>query len=335
MRLGLFSAQPYDIDFFSQANQQFGYDIVFHEVALTTNTATLCKGLDAVCVFVNDRLDREMLTILHQHNIHLVALRCAGFNNIDIEAADELEINVVRVPRYSPYSVAEHTIGMMLSLNRKIHRAYARVKESNFSLQGLLGFDLHGKTVGIIGTGAIGTVLAKILTGFGCQIMAYDITPSTECSKLGVQYVSLEKLYADADIISIHCPLTPQTHHLINEPAISKMKQGVMLINTSRGAIIDTRATINGLKSGKLGYLGLDVYEQEGDLFFRDLSGHIIQDDIFERLLTFPNVLVTGHQGFFTYEALSNIANTTLENLSDCANGICTKNLVTQHFFSH
>ncbi len=334
MHIGIFSIQPYDIPCFDQANKKFAHQLTYSNNRLCLETVSLAQGFDAVCVFVHDELNRTVLTQVKENNIHLIALRCAGFNNVDIEAANELEINVVRFPRYTPYAVAEHAVGLMLALNRKIHRAYARVKESNFSLNGLLGFDMHGKTVGIIGTGFIGNVTAKILAGFGVKLLAYDIAPDPDIEKLGVQYVSLEELYTQSDIITLHCPLTPDTHHLINKTSLEKMKDGVMLINTSRGAVLDTTATIDGLKSGKIGYLGLDVYEQEGDLFFKDLSDKVIQDDIFERLLTFPNVLVTGHQGFFTHEAMSNIANTTLENISLCTSGCPTDNLVTKQLFT-
>lgn len=333
MHIGFFSIQAYDIPFFDEANIEFGHQLTYLDSSLCQGTTILTQSFDAVCVFVHDELNRAVLTDLKENNIHLVALRCAGFNNVDIDAANELEINVVRVPRYSPYAVAEHAVGVMLALNRKIHRAYARVKESNFSLNGLLGFDMHGKTIGIIGTGYIGSVTAKILSGFGVKLLAYDIKPDQMCEKLSVQYVSLDELYAQSDIITLHCPLTPDTHHLINENSLNKMKDGIMLINTSRGAVIDTHATINALKSGKIGYLGLDVYEQEGDLFFRNLSDQVIQDDVFERLLTFPNVLVTGHQGFFTKEAMQNIATTTLDNISLCTSGCPTNNLVTKKLF--
>ena len=276
----------------------------------------MAAGFPAVCVFVNDMLNAPVLQTLAEQGTRLIALRCAGFNNVDIRAASSLGLRVVRVPTYSPQSIAEHTVLLMLALNRHLHQAYNRVRNGNFSLQGLLGFELHGKTVGIIGTGHIGSVVVRILHGFRCRLFAHDPLHDPECIALGVEYVSLEQLHAESDIITLHCPLNPQTHYMINGAAIDRMKEGVMLINTSRGAVIDTRAVIEGLKSSKIGCLGLDVYEQEGDLFFRDLSGEVIRDDVFERLLTFPNVLITGHQGFFTAEALSNIAQTTLENIS-------------------
>ena len=245
--------------------------------------------------------------------------RCAGFNNVDIRKAHALGIAVARVPAYSPYAVAEHTIGMVLALNRKLHRAYARVREGNFSLSGLVGFDLHGRTVGIIGTGKIGKVMAKIMNGFGCELLAHDPYPDEECLNLGVRYVDLPEMYAASDIITLHCPLTPSTHHLIDAQALDQMKDGVMLINTSRGGLVDTQAVINALKEGKIGELGLDVYEEEGDLFFQDLSDYLIKDDTFARLLTFPNVLITGHQAFFTKDALLNISETTLSNIHSFA----------------
>ena len=276
----------------------------------------MVAGFPAVCVFVNDTLDAAVLTALATQGTDLIVLRCAGFNNVDIQAASDLGLHVVRVPAYSPHSVAEHSVALMLALNRHLHRAYNRVRNGNFALQGLLGFELRGKTVGIVGTGRIGAAVAQILHGFGCRLIAHDPQPNPGCISLGVEYVPLDKLTAVSDIITLHCPLNQQTRHLIDTAAVARMQQGVMLINTSRGAVIDTLAVIEGLKSSKIGHLGLDVYEQEGDLFFQDLSDQVIQDDVFERLLTFPNVLITGHQGFFTDEALSSIAQTTLQNIS-------------------
>ena len=258
----------------------------------------------------------QYIKILHQQGIRLIALRCAGYNNVDLTAAKELGIAVVRVPAYSPYAVAEHAIALILTLNRKIHRAYNRVREGNFALNGLLGFDLHGRTVGIIGTGKIGRVVSKILHGFGCRLLGYDLYPNQEFANKYGKYIALEDLLRQSDIISLHCPLTPQTHHLIDDKAIAKMKTGVMLVNTSRGGLIDTTAVIKGLKTKQIGYLALDVYEQESNIFFEDMSAEIIQDDVFERLLTFPNVIITGHQAFFTSDALNNIAKTTLNNIS-------------------
>lgn len=329
MKVAVFSTKSYDRKFLEAANLQHGHEFVFFEPRLTSATTVLAAGFPAVCVFVNDRLDAIALQALAEQGVRLIALRCAGFNNVDLNAAAEFNLTVVRVPAYSPYAVAEYTIGLILALNRRIHRAYTRVRESNFSLEGLLGFDLHSRTVGIIGTGKIGAIVAQILKGFGCHLLAYDVAPNPECQALGVQYISLPELFANSDIITLHCPLMPATYHLINSDSIHQMKRGVMLINTSRGALIDTEAAIDGLKSGKIGYLGLDVYEQEEELFFEDLSNTVIQDDTFERLLTFPNVVITGHQAFFTENALTGIAETTLQNLTDFEQGRRCPNQIT------
>ena len=328
MKVAVFSSKPYDRQFFERVNQQYNHELQFFEPSLTSATASLAAGYEAVCVFVNDRLDRDTIEILQSQGIKLIALRCAGYNNVDLNAASELGLTVVRVPAYSPYAVAEHAIALILTLNRKIHRAYYRVREGNFALNGLLGFDLHGRTVGIIGTGKIGRIAGQILHGFGCRILAYDLYPNSEFGDRYGEYVSLEDLFSQSDIISLHCPLTEDTHHLINDSAIASMKPGVMLVNTSRGGLVDTQAVIQGLKSRQIGHLALDVYEQESSLFFEDLSGEIIQDDAFERLLTFPNVIITGHQAFFTEDALNNIAETTLANITaiaenrDCNNQV-------------
>ena len=316
MDMTVFSTKPYDRHCLEAANGTARHGLTFLEPRLTEETARLAEGSEAVCAFVNDDLSRPVLQILAAGGTRLVALRSAGFNHVDLRAADELGLAVGRVPAYSPHAVAEHTVALILSLNRKIHRAWNRVREGNFELEGLVGFDLSGKTVGIVGTGNIGCVLARILAGFGCDLIATDPQENPECAALGVRYVPFEELLAASDIVSLQCPLTPATHHLIDDAAIARMKPGAMLINTSRGAVIDTRAAIRGLKSGALGSLGLDVYEEEGDLFFEDLSNRIIPDDVFSRLLTFPNVLVTGHQGFFTREALGAIASTTIENVT-------------------
>lgn len=316
MRIAVFSTKPYDRRFFESANAEFGHELHFFEPRLTHETLPLATGFPGVCVFVNDVLDATVLQQLASEGLRLVALRCAGFNNVDVPTADRLGVTVVRVPAYSPHAVAEHTVGMMLSLNRKLHRAYGRVREGNFALDGLLGFDMNGRTVGLIGTGKIGLVTAGILKGFGCHILAYDLYPNDQLTAMGGQYVDLPEIYAEADIISLHCPLTAETHHLIDERAVNQMKPGVMLVNTSRGAIIDTRAAIEGLKSGKIGALGIDVYEEESELFFEDHSDRVLIDDVFARLLTFPNVLITGHQAFFTREALEQIARTTLSNVT-------------------
>ncbi|MEN9871203.1 MAG: hypothetical protein RLZZ171_2195, partial [Cyanobacteriota bacterium] len=319
MKVAVFSAKPYDRQFLAQVNQKYGHELKFLDAGLDAQTASLASGFEAVCVFVNDRLDRQTIEILSNQGVKLIALRCAGYNNVDLNAAEELGLVVVRVPAYSPYAVAEHAIALILTLNRQIHRAYNRVREGNFALNGLLGFDLHGRTIGIVGTGKIGRLTGQILSGFGCRILAYDLKPNQKFAEQFGQYVSLEDLFCQSDIISLHCPLTDDTHHLIDTAAISQMKPGGMLINTSRGGLIDTKAVIRGLKSQQIGYLGLDVYEQEGKLFFEDLSGEIIQDDDFERLLTFPNVIITGHQAFFTADALNNIAETTLSNITAIA----------------
>lgn len=329
MKIAVFSTKTYDHEFLETANGQYGHDLVYFQPHLTYETCSLASGFEGVCVFVNDTLNPEVLKYLSEHGTRLVALRCAGFNNVDLFAAAELGITVVRVPSYSPEAVAEHTVALVLSLNRKVHRAYARVREGNFSLEGLLGFNLHDKTIGIIGTGKIGFALAKIMKGFGCTVLAFDPYPNPECRALGVIYTDASGLFKESDIITLHCPLTPATHHLIDSKALAKMKRGVMLINTSRGAVIDTKAVIGALKSGKIGYLGLDVYEEEGDLFFEDLSNEVIQDDVFARLLTFPNVLITGHQAFFTREALQAIAETTLSNIADFEKGESCINQIT------
>jgi D-lactate dehydrogenase len=329
MRIAVFNTKPYDECFLTEANRRFGYELSFFEAHLNHKTVQLAAGYDAVCIFVNDVLDRELLVVLRQNGTGVVLLRCAGYNNVDLEAAAELGMIVARVPSYSPHAVAEHAMALILTLDRKTHRAYNRIREGNFSLEGLLGFDLYQKTVGIIGTGQIGTVMAGLVSGFGCRVLAYDMILNPECVAKGVTYVSMDELLTQSDIISLHCPLTPETRHLINEEAISKMKEGAMLINTSRGGIIDTQAVIDGLKSGRIGALGLDVYEGESELFFEDLSSRVIQDDVFTRLLTFPNVLITGHQAFFTKEALQSIAETTLSNLKiiqegrPCPNEVC------------
>ncbi len=334
MKIALFSAKQYDQEFFNQANQDYEYELSYFEPHLNHSTTQLAQGYPVVCVFPNDTLDRPTLKVLSEQGTHLVALRCAGYNNVDLNAAREYGIRVVRVPAYSPYAVAEHAVALMLTLNRKTHRAFNRVREGNFSLEGLMGFDMHGKTVGIIGTGKIGAVVAHILKGFGCTLLATDPYPDETCVALGVEYVGLSELCSRSDIITLHCPLTPETNHLLDTEMIALMKHGVMLINTSRGATIDTCAVIQALKSGKIGYLGLDVYEEEGDLFFEDLSSKVIQDDVFTRLLTFPNVLITGHQAFLTHEALTNIAETTLKNISDieagrpCANELLAENVL-------
>ncbi|MCH6256404.1 2-hydroxyacid dehydrogenase [Puniceicoccaceae bacterium K14] len=329
MKIAVFSSKPYDSQFLDAANTRYGYELVYIESHLNEITASLTKGFDAVCVFVNDDLGSETLEVLHSAGVRWVALRCAGFNNVDLEGAERLGIGVVRVPEYSPYAVAEHAVALMLSLNRKIHRAHNRIREGNFSLNGLLGFDLHGKTVGVIGTGKIGQVFAQIMKGFGCPTLAFDPYPNDRCKELGVKYVGLDELLGESDIISLHCPLNKDTKHVVNASAISKMRDGVMLVNTSRGGLIDSLALINGLKSGRIGSVGLDVYEEEEDLFFEDLSNTVIQDDVFARLMTFPNVLISSHQAFFTSNAMEKIANVTFANLEQLAKGMDCPNKVT------
>ncbi len=315
MRVAVFSTKSYDKAYLDAANAG-QHQLVYLEPRLDSTTVFAAEGAQAVCVFVNDVLDAEVIAMLAKLNVQLITLRCAGFNHVDLEAAKFYGITVARVPEYSPHSVAEHAVALMLTLNRKIHRASARVREANFSLDGLLGFDMHGKTVGVVGTGKIGQCVAKIMAGFGCKVLAFDPYPNQQCIDAGASYVTLETLLSSSDIVSLHCPLTPETHHLIDEKAIKRMRPGVMLINISRGAVIDTRAIIRGLKSGVIGSLGLDVYEEEENLFFRDLSGTVIHDDVFARLLTFPNVVITGHQAFFTDEALSEISKRTIANIS-------------------
>lgn len=314
MNIAVYSTKSYDRKFMDAALAK-GHTLHYFETRLTPDTAMLAKGADAVCVFVNDQVSEPVLKTFKLLGVRLVTLRAAGYNNVDLVAAKRLEIAVARVPAYSPQAVAEHATALILSLNRNIHRAYARVREGNFALEGLLGFNLQDRTVGVVGTGQIGECFAKIMSGFGCLILAHDIAPNPACEKLGVAYVGLSELLARSDIISLHCPLTPLTHHLIDAEAVSQMKHGAMLINTSRGAMVDTQAVVDGIKSGAIGHVGLDVYEEEATLFFEDKSDQVIGDDVFERLLTFPNVLVTGHQGFFTSDALTAIAETTMANI--------------------
>lgn len=330
MRVAVFSTKPYDRRFFDAANRDGLHQLDYFEARLDITSASLAAGYPAVCAFVNDRLDAHTLIRLAESGVQLVALRCAGFNNVDLVAADELGVTVVRVPAYSPEAVAEFTIGLMLALDRCIPRAWARVRENNFALEGLIGRTLGGRTVGVVGTGRIGARVARVLRcGFGCEVLAADQFQDEDLVTAGVEYVPLQTLLTRADVITLHCPLTPETRHLINADVIASARPGVVLVNTSRGALIDTLALIKGLKSHKVGGVALDVYEQEGDLFFEDLSNEIIQDDVFQRLLTFPNVLITGHQGFFTEEALQAIAATTLRNLSDAEAGLPLANAVT------
>ncbi|MBF2099312.1 MAG: 2-hydroxyacid dehydrogenase [Gloeomargaritaceae cyanobacterium C42_A2020_066] len=320
VRVAVFDTKPYDRQFLQAANRGYGHDLVFLEARLQPGTAALALECDAVCAFVNDDLGAVTLARLAAGRPRHVALRCTGFNHVDLQAATRLSMTVTRVTAYSPYSVAEHAVGLILTLNRKFHRAYNRVREGNFSLDGLLGFDLRGCTVGVVGTGKIGQVFGAIMAGFGCRIVGYDPYPNPQFTAVG-DYLPLAQVLAQADILSLHCPLTPETYHLIDGRAIAAMRQGAMLINTSRGGLVDTKALIAGLKARKLGAVGLDVYEEEAGLFFEDRSGEIIDDDQLQRLLTFPNVLITAHQAFFTQNALEEIAAVTLENIAEVAAG--------------
>ncbi|CAN5838385.1 2-hydroxyacid dehydrogenase [soil metagenome] len=317
MKITFFSTQPYDKDFFNRYNDSFGFELVFFETQLNPQTVNLIDKSDAVCVFVNDLVNEKVIEQLALKGVKVIALRCAGFNNVDLEAAKQKNMHVCRVPAYSPQAVAEHAVAMILTLNRKTHKAYNRVREQNFSLNGLLGFDVNGKTIGVIGTGNIGKAFCRIALGFGCKVLAFDIIANKELEAAGVQFVPLIELLQQSDIISLHCPLNEQTKHIINTDTIAMMKKGVMLINTSRGALIDTPAVIMALKSGQLAYLGIDVYEQEEHIFFRDLSATVIEDDTIQRLMSFSNVLVTAHQAFFTQEALTQITITTLRNTEE------------------
>jgi len=314
-KIAFFDTKPYDKKFFNAENENFHFDIKYFKGHLHRDSAVMTKGFDAVCVFVNDIVDREVINILKECGVRLIALRCAGYNNIELGALDE-NIQAVRVPEYSPFAVAEHAVALMLCLNRKLHRAYFRTRDNNFAINGLLGFDMHAKTVGIVGTGKIGRTMVPILRGFGMEVLLYDPYPNEKfAAKTGSRYVSFEELLINSDIISLHCPLTKENEHMINSESISKMKEGIMIINTGRGKLIDTKALIAGLKNGKVGAAGLDVYEEEGGYFFKDHSDIVITDDVLERLLTFPNVLLTSHQAFFTKEALTNIARVTLSNI--------------------
>lgn len=314
MKIAFFSAKSYDKEFFDRFRDN--NELVYWELALNEQTVTLAKGCNAICVFVNDSLNAKVIQQLHEFGIKLIALRCAGFNNVDLETANKLQIPVVRVPAYSPHAVAEHAVALILTLNRKTHKAYNRIREGNFSIETLTGFDLYGKTIGVVGTGKIGQAFSEIMLGFGCTVLAFDIIANKQLEAKGVEYLPLMEVLERADIISLHCPLTELSHYLINDETLAMMKKGSMLINTSRGALVDTKAAVSALKSGHLAYLGIDVYEQEEKLFFNDLSGKVIQDDIIMRLISFPNVLITAHQGFFTEEALTQIATITFQNIA-------------------
>jgi D-lactate dehydrogenase len=319
MKIAFFSTQPYDREYFERYNKL--HKIKFYQAQLNEETADLAKGYDAVCAFVNDQLNVTVIQALAANGVKIIAQRCAGFNNVDIAAARENKMAIVRVPAYSPHAVAEHALALIMTLNRKTHKAYNRVREGNFSLDRLIGFDLYGKTVGVIGTGKIGQCFAHIMVGLGCKVLAFDIIANKELEAAGVEYLPLMDVLKQSNIVSLHCPLTEQTAHLINTHTLSLMKDGAMLINTSRGALIDTKAAITALKKGKLGYLGIDVYEQEEKLFFHDLSENIIEDDDILRLMSFSNVLITAHQGFLTDEALTQIALVTLQNITDFEEG--------------
>ena len=328
MNIAFFSSRPYDEEYFTKANINFSYKLKFFEVKLNAESAGLAKRCQAVCLFVNDHADEATLTILAELGIKLIVLRCAGYNNINLEVAKKLGIKIFRVPAYSPHAVAEHAVALMLTLNRKTHRAHMRVRDGNFSLHGLIGFDFFEKNVGVVGTGKIGIILAKIMLGFGCHVIATDPFPSKELQALGVRYVTKEELFATSDIISLHLPLTKDSTHFINEDSIKHLKPTVMLVNTGRGALMDTKAVVAALKNKQIGSLALDVYEEEENFFFYDHSDEMIDDDVLARLMTFPNVLITAHQAFLTVEALDNIALTTLNNLADYENNKSNQNEV-------
>ncbi len=329
MKLAVYSTKQYDRKYLEHVNQRFGVELEFFEFLLTERTAKNAVGCEAVCIFVNDDASRPVLEELAGLGVKYIALRCAGFNNVDLEAAKQFGLKVVRVPAYSPEAVAEHAIGMMMSLNRHIHRAYQRTRDANFSLEGLIGFNMHGRTAGVVGTGKIGIAALRILKGFGMRLLAFDPYPNPLALDLGVEYVDIKTLFKESDVISLHCPLTPENHHLLDASAFDQMKDGVMIINTSRGGLIDSQAAIDALKQQKIGALGMDVYENERDLFFEDNSNDVIQDDIFRRLSACHNVLFTGHQAFLTEEALTAISETTLQNLQQLEKGEPCQNLLT------
>jgi len=321
MKVAFFSSKSYDQEYFTRMNETFGHDLRFFETRLDSQTVQIARGYDAICAFVNDKIDSKTLKKMKRRGIWLLVLRNAGFNNVDVEAAENNGITILRVPAYSPEAVAEHALALILTLNRKTHKAYNRVREGNFSLERLVGFNISGKTVGVIGTGAIGKAFIKLLKGFNATVVTYDPYPSDELQKQGIRYTSLEELLSLSDIVSLHCPLTPETKNMINAQTLEHVKQGAMLINTSRGKLIDTEAVIQSLRDKKLGSLGIDVYAEEEKLFFKDLSEMIIDDDVISRLISLPNVLITAHQAFLTREALEQIAETTLQNLTDFEKG--------------
>ncbi|MFW5831448.1 MAG: 2-hydroxyacid dehydrogenase [Prolixibacteraceae bacterium] len=329
MKVAFYSSKSYDEEFFTKVNRDFNYELEFFETRLDSHTVQLADGYNAICAFVNDKINAGTLRAMKDKEIRLLVLRCAGFNNVDLEAADEYDVTVMRVPAYSPAAVAEHALALILTLNRKTHKAYNRVREGNFSLERLTGFNISGKTVGVIGTGAIGKAFIKLLRGFENTVKAHDPYPDDKLKEQGIEYVSLEELLAQSDIISLHCPLTPETHRMINTDTLKHVKEGAMLVNTSRGKLIDTEAVINSLRNKQLGSLAIDVYAEEEKLFFKDLSEMIIDDDTISRLMTLPNVLVTAHQAFLTREALVQIAKITLQNITDFKNGETNENQVT------
>ena len=316
MRVALFSIKPYDKEFLEKANHDQRHELTFFETHLSPQTTRLAEGFPAVSVFVNDQLNGEVLLKLFAEGTRMVALRCAGYNNVDLSAAEQLGITVARVPAYSPNSISEYTVGLILSLTRNMHRAFNRTRDGNFSLDGLMGFDTYGKTVGVIGTGKIGTLTAKTLRGFDCEVLAYDVAKNPELEQFEIRYVSLEEIFKRSDIITLHCPLLSETHHLINRQSISQMKEEVVIVNTSRGGLINTEDVIAALKTGKIRGLGLDVYEEEEGIFYEDFSSKVIQDDVLARMLTFPNVIISSHQAFFTVEAMRAISDTTIKNLT-------------------
>lgn len=328
MKVAVFSAKAYDRQFLDAANAAHHHQLTYYETQLDADTVSLVAGAPAVCIFVNDKADAAIIGQLAAGGTRLIALRATGYNNVDLKAAAAAGIRVVRVKSYSPYSVAEHAVALILALNRKIHRAYGRTRDGNFSLEGLMGFDIHGCTVLVVGTGKIGIVFARIMKGFGCELLGYDPFPNQEFLALGGSYPDPSSLGNRADIVSLHCPLTPDNYHIVNTDTIARMKPGCILINTSRGGLVDTEAAIEGLKSGQIGALGIDVYEQEADVFFEDLSSEIIPDDVLQRLVSFPNVIVTGHQAFFTREAMSTISETTLASISEFERGLPLTNEV-------
>lgn len=328
MKIAFFSTKSYDQESFKENNNQ-KHQLDFYEARLNDQTVNLTQGYKAICVFVNDQIDAGIIEKLYQNGVQIIALRCAGFNNVDLQAAAKVGIKVVRVPAYSPMAVAEHAVALIMTLNRKTHKAYNRVREGNFAANRLTGFNLFGKTVGVIGTGKIGEAFCQIMLGFGCKVLAFDIYENEKLKSQGVEYFPIEEVLQQSDVVSLHCPLNDHTHHLMNKATFSKMKKGAMLINTSRGGLIDTKAVIKALKKGKLGYLGIDVYEEEEHIFFQDLSEQIITDDQIMRLMAFPNVLVTAHQGFLTNEALENIATVTIENITNFENDAKLENEVS------